>query len=1185
MKNDREQPCGMTVIHGSRMEALRADLASRLHRDPLPPLENEIILVQSNGMAQWLKAGLAGESRDQREWSSSPGIAAAVEMLLPARFFWRVYRTVLGAEQVPEVSPLERTQLVWRLLRLLPEVAERHPASLVQRFLADDPRMRKRFQLAEELADLFDQYSVFRADWLLRWAQGRDEWSDLRGQVLPLPEEQRWQCTLWRTLLTDLTRSHGQTGTGFIGRAEVHAAFLEQAQKQPERPHGLPGRVSVFGITSLPTQSLHVLLALARWMQVVIHVHNPCQDYWADLLPERVRMRRQKHHPASWSALEYLEYTPQRDHPLLSSWGRQGRDFIGMLEELAGGGFCFADGTDLRIDREELFIEEAEQPGTLLQQLQEDIRTLNPLPEDGAARRPILPRQDPSMRFHVAHSRYREVEILHDQLLAAFQADPALTPRDILVLVPDIDDYVPMIQAVFGLHDPTDSRHVPYTLANRRQLASSSLLQALQRLLDLPGARMTVSDLLGWLDVAAIRRRFAIDEADLPLIRRWIEGAGICWGWHADHRRTLDLPILAESEPPNSWWSGLQRMLAGYAMGDRGGPWAGVDPCDEIDMGSAGLLGSLLRLLDRLEQTWRLMQHPAPVEVWCNRLQALLGHFFAVEETDESFLLLRLEQALEMLQEIVRAAGVTEPVPLELVGNWWLARMEESGLASGFFGGAVTFATLMPMRAIPFRHVAVLGMNDGEFPRLDPIRDFDLMRTHPRPGDRQRRDEDRYLFLEALLSARERLSIFWVGRNIHDQEQMPPSVLVGQLREHLAAGWRLAGLAADDPTAGHKLLDALTVEHRLQPFSSAYFPIDPVSSPFFTYAREWRPDPCAGTRAENSFSLLSDMPWNEPLTVRELASFLKAPVRYFLQRRLRVYLEGETETVMDHEPFQLDSLARWSVRERLLRAQQRVVSSGDEAVVRQRQETLERLRLAARLPEGGFGALVVEELEQPMARLFARYRQAEERWPCRIDAGERIALTLPVAGDSGTVVLDDLLSGMHHSASGERGRILLTASRLFTTDGVRHEKAIEAWIAHLALHLACGPLTTLVLSEDGDVEWRPLAVEEAEGHLMALIAWWQQGLCRPLPLEAGAACLWVSASNDPEQKARKSYEGSGGDFASASGAVHRSAALQRVYPDFDTMLASGEFGTLAETLYGPMVQNATWTPFREAQGA
>ena len=143
-----------------------------------------------------------------------------------------------------------------------------------------------------------------------------------------------------------------------------------------------------------------------------------------------------------------------------------------------------------------------------------------------------------------------------------------------------------------------------------------------------------------------------------------------------------------------------------------------------------------------------------------------------------------------------------------------------------FRAGGVTFCTLMPMRAIPFEVVCLLGMNDGDYPRRSLRSDFDLMALpgHLRPGDRSRRHDDRQLMLEALLSARRRLVVSWTGHSVRDNTEQPPSVLVSQLRDYIAAVW------------GPQAVAERTTAHPLQPFSRRYF----EGGSLHTYAREWR---------------------------------------------------------------------------------------------------------------------------------------------------------------------------------------------------------------------------------------------------------------------------------------------------------------------------------------------------------
>ena len=216
----------------------------------------------------------------------------------------------------------------------------------------------------------------------------------------------------------------------------------------------------------------------------------------------------------------------------------------------------------------------------------------------------------------------------------------------------------------------------------------------------------------------------------------------------------------------------------------------------------AALAGSLAQLIETL-LAWRasLAQSRTPAE-WGEQARALLAAFFDAAEEGDRLTLAQLQEALQSWLETCDSAGFDEAVPLAVLREAWLGALDEPTLNHQFVSGGVTFCTLMPMRAVPFRVVCLLGMNDGDFPRRARQADFDLLALPgmARPGDRSRRDDDRYLMLEALLAARDKLYISWVGRNVRDNSEQPASVLVSQLRDYLAAGWEL-DLARDDHRA------------------------------------------------------------------------------------------------------------------------------------------------------------------------------------------------------------------------------------------------------------------------------------------------------------------------------------------------------------------------------------------------
>ena len=808
-------------------------------------------------------------------------------------------------------------------------------------------------------------------------------------------------------------------------------------------------------------------------------------------------------------------------------------------------------------------------------------------------------------------------------MLSAFAADATLRPRDVLVMVPDIQAYAPLVQAVFGLHragpaadggrsttgDPASDaqdrlRRIPFSVADRGARHQEPLSVALEALLGLPQSRLGASEVQDLLQVPALRRRFGIDEAQLPQLQAWIAQAGIRWGLHAEHRATLGLPHGLDH---NTWVLGLQRLLLGYATG-AGPAWQGLEPVDEVGGLDAALLGPLARLVQALQQHWRTLATPARPGEWGERLRALLQDFFLPDGGAEALLLQRLESTLQGWLQTCEAAALDEPLPLSVVREHWLAQMESTGLGSPFFGGGVTFATLMPMRAIPFRFVALLGMNDGDYPRSRVAPDFDLMAQDPRPGDRSRREDDRYLFLEALLSARQHLHISWAGRSLHDNDERPPSVLVAQLRDHLAAAWGLAGDARPAAEAGQALLRTLTVEHPLQPFSPAYF-ADAGPTELFSHAREWRQAlmaRAAGPAGEPSHGPahhagptavppLPPLPRDTPLTLRELAAFLRDPIGQLFEQRLGVHFSRDSEDLPDHEPFALNGLENWQLQDGLIRAQRAAVEAG-EAPEAALQQGLDRLERSGVLPARAFGQQVRQALAEPMTQLFADWAEQLQAW---LEEAPDEPVVWPVAqmGDAaaethantgmntdanqsvtaaGQLSVADQLTDLRRNAQGERCRLVLESSGVIKDGRYRTDKLAAAWVAHLAGHLNGEPLTTVVVSKAGTATFSPLSPLQAEQAWRDLLGAWEEGMTRPLPFVQRCSDAWWVAllkegadSAKPRDAARKAYEHHDPEHgARAERELNTCAA--RAFPDFDALWAGGEFAHWAGTLLGPL---------------
>ena len=1110
------------VFHGNRLEDLRDLTVGLFRHNPLPPLVPETLLVQSNGMKHWLEMALADDG--------AMGICAATHMELPSSFIWRMYRLVLGQDVVPVAMPFDKQALVWRLWRLLPEFAKTHQLEALLAYVKDDPLGRQRYQLAQQVADVFDGYQSYRADWLSDWAQGQYVLQH-QGERHAMPPDQVWQAQLWQMLQQDVLQTQSpELVSQCLSRADVHSQFMHKVQQAGAlKPEGLPPRIVVFGISNLPMQVVEALAALGRWSQVIMMVQNPCQEYWGhdmDLVAQK--------------------------HSLLSSWGQQGRDYLHALER-----FDQPENALSVMSKQTFFVDPAEQASpSRLQNIQSDILNLKAMPEHPEA----MP-DDGSIQMVQAHSAQREVEILHDRLWAWFDENPSWKPSDVMVMVPDMASFSSHIQAVFGRFPTQHPRHIPFSVADTtpRQVP---LVQALEFLLNLPEARVTLSEWLGLFEVSAVRAKFQMDEADVQTMKNWLLGAAVRWGLNPTHRQKWGVPSSMPHAQQNTWAYGLQRLILGYAAGQTEGTasWQGVLPLPQVSGLSALKVGYLAQWLEAVSVSLaQLNAVHAPAE-WCSVMQDLMARFFEADNEADERMLLRLKQELTQWQSLCEQAGLSEPLPLTVVREHWLSGLESTGLQQRFFGGGVQFSTLMPMRAIPFKGLCLLGMNDGAYPRQSTPRDFDLMTTHWLAGDRSRREDDRYLFLEAFLSAREKLYISWQGRRSTDNQKMPPSVLVAQLRDTFKARF--------SPELDTDL-------QPLQAFSAKYF--EPHSK-FFTYADDWETAQKMGSEFKSSFSgpsassarsaleaAISEEPTISEWPLQECMRLLKQPVDVYWRSRLGVRLKGPEEALLDDENFALDGLDRYALGRHLLEAEDIELQ-------------LEAEKLLGQLPMGASGQLALKQQYDAALRVIDRAVPYLEKYPHELPTQ---SVAVVIAMPWGDVRISAEIAGLRHelntpdmlSTDPGGARVLQLTRRPGAVatgqkdqQSARADVLINLWPNHVLLSAAGWSVRSVAIGLDAVAVLPAMSSQAAQKLLAQWLAVYAQAWARPLPTTLKAGLAFVSEqirnalsgkAEEAEQiiemaldKARKEFS----DGFSENTDLARSLYVQRSFDNFDPLI-------------------------------
>jgi exodeoxyribonuclease V gamma subunit len=600
-------------------------------------------------------------------------------------------------------------------------------------------------------------------------------------------------------------------------------------------------------------------------------------------------------------------------------------------------------------------------------------------------------------------------------------------------------------------------------------------------------------------------------------------------------------------------------MLLGYAVGV-GEAFRDIEPYEEIGGIEAKCLGSVYALLEKLEYYAKLLNTNHSAEQWFTLLPQLLEDFFLATEDKERKTLDTLILSLTKWQQSCILAklgeGESDGLSAAIVKETWLSSFDEPGFQKIFLTGKVNFCTLMPMRSIPFPVVCILGMNDGDFPRNKAPQSFDLMSlpNHYRPGDRSRRQDDQYVFLEALLSARKQLYISWVGRSIRDNTVIPPSVLISQLRETICKSWCLS------ENKKVSLINAITLEHPLQPFSLRYIEKE-RDARLFTYAHEWFAQTSIKNNTLQTKNVAVDTHLQLPIIA--LGRFLRAPVKTYCMHTLKFNFENSAEELRnDDEPFDFNHLEQYQFRDELLTALKASDAKMDHLdAFFEKQQT--KMNGQGLFPLGHFKEITFDDMVSPVKSAWLTYQHYLEQWPtvCEsVNIKQEFSLANGVS-----VQLSGQFNALRQNGK-EHALIVCTAQTLLSKGVIKYHNFCNHWVNHLLLCATQNPLQSIIIGSDTVCYIPSLSIEQSTMYLRQLLESWQNGLQKPLSVAAKTAFAYLPQAE--LANAKLTYEGNG---FNSFGELGEDAYLQRFYPNFDSLISSKTFEVWAEVLYLPML--------------
>lgn len=1017
----------MLFIHTSnQLEQLKNQYATIVKTPLSDVFTKETVVVQNAGMGRWLSMEIA----------QLLGISANTKFPFPAEFMWGLLRLV--SPDIPEHSQCAPDTLRFHIFEELSNNFDDYPElhHYIFNRKSDDVKEDANptglnqlsvWELSCQTARLLDQYLFYRSEWIQAWednnAQNPNDDKNCHSN--------HWQARLWNRCVKDKNLLH------WLALQKQFSKNIESIDTSE-----LPERIIFFSMSALSPGYVELLGVIAQKTDIHILIINPCEDeYWGDIKSPKSHAKSDK---------ETQSYT-DIGNPLLASLGKQGQDFLEKLLDIP-----YQEVINIKS-------EENTQNNNLLSQIQHDIYKL----EEPKQHQHLLKR-DGSILFNSCHTAMREVEVLHDQILAQLDNDEELLPSDIVVMMPDIEKYAPYIESVFSTSITSNiegkkAQKLPFSIADRDSQNIFKIIQALNKVFTLADTRFDVGAVFELLEYDDIRKHFSLTQEQLNYCRELALTTNIRWGISAKSRKESDLPNTEE----HTWKYALDRMLLGYPLagvatsaGENETLFKSERKLDllaytEIEGSNALVLANFKKFTDTIFaiNTWQ--SKSLNLDKWLDETKKLIKQL-SPENTDQQ----RIFKALDGLQSKANIADFKQELSFTVYQKLLQQCLSDISANEKYLGYGITFCALVPMRSVPFKVVALMGMNDGEFPRQESRPSFDLMANQTRKGDRSRRDEDRYLFLESILAARSKLIISYIGQSIKDNTDLPSSILLSELLDTVTIN---SGIEAKE----------WIVKHPLQAFSARYFSSN-EKHPLFSYASQYLE--LDSKKAQES---ISDIFIKEPLesladehkqlNLDELINFFKNPARVFLQNRFSIQTYDNNKELQSREPFDIESFKDRGIRNLIL----------SDSIDCNEKQLIARAK--GLLPYGQIGD-----------ELYTKEKHTVETFVDQLPEHQYLAdqqIILSIGEFKISAKLDQLT---------DLGRTIIQVAKPYAGD------YISLWLTHLCLNsYAINQNDSSLLRQtqfhSPETSFLLEAIDDAEQQLQQLLDYYWQGMHFPLP--------------------------------------------------------------------------------------
>lgn len=791
------------------------------------------------------------------------------------------------------------------------------------------------FQLSQRMTDLFTNYEYHRVGTLEDWREidsdrSLDVFADSRFddslETDGIFEEQR---KLYRAAIVEYGKDEPKRNPSALHADRVPVSEYARRTLKGEAKKGEPPAVYLFGLSLLSRYHISLIRHLSD--------HYSFRVYLPDLVPG-VFTRSSSEDGEQWSMIQFKsEFRPDND--LFAAWKKPFAELLGLLEAA--------------------FLGHIEWYG-----------------RNSARAYPLGPFHDSLLagsidaifdRIHIGccPGERREIETIYQCILQAMKDDPTLELTDIAVLVPDMEHYRPYVLDVFERDRTSADRPlVPYNLSDYSAARESHFASGVRALLQLIRSDFTRSEVFELLYNPCCQQAIGIDRETVAEWLRLFDDAGIRRFFDAADRSVqVGTPTDVERSDAFTFLRGLRSLYLGLFLEPDDVLIDGLRPHSLFLVDRNALL-KLIDFVQRLHQWQHELKREFSGNERFDKTMEFIDAFLSIPASNNEE-----QEVRDHMESELRLYDLRLFKDFTLLEQAMLASL--TGIAGGrghYLAGGVTICSLQPMRPVPFRHIYIAGLGEGQFPPREDRSTLNLLSRDPSVSagglphsNIATGEKARLLLYETLLSATDRIVLLYNGRDTTRDRDLLPCSPLNELISHLEK--------ADSPKLGD-LVERLPLKLYSRKYTgrNSYL-FSNLSRPdirLLNLSSTRTPPPptpslAAGTRV--------DLPVATDIQITHLISFLRHPVEAVIKRQMRLYDSRiEDDSLHDDEPFHITDEEIWGMSSLVIERALMLISDGAsnsaETAINDAVSSIQR-ELADRLPVPPYDGIALHKYRSP----------------------------------------------------------------------------------------------------------------------------------------------------------------------------------------------------------------------------